>query len=208
MTEIKRYLTAAAFRMALQDRLPQTAVGKGESWLIHQRKLMTFDRLLARLLVAVPERWILKGAVALEFRLGDRARTTMDLDLAHRDNAEAVTDDLLSAQAIDLGDYFTFQIERMERLGIAAEIAVRYRVRAEIDGSRFEEVTLDIGVADPVELSPDLLRGPDFFGFAGIPPIEVQALPLELHVAEKLHAYTRDYGGRQSSRVKDLVDPS
>jgi hypothetical protein len=51
-----------------------------------------------------------------------------------------------------------------------------------------------------------MLRGPDFFGFAGIPPIEVPALPLELHVAEKLHAYSRDYGGRQSSRVKDLVD--
>jgi hypothetical protein len=28
MTENKRYLTAAAFRMALQDRLRQTAVGK------------------------------------------------------------------------------------------------------------------------------------------------------------------------------------
>jgi hypothetical protein len=73
MTEIKRYPTAAAFRMALQDRLRQTAVVKGESWLIHQRKLITFDRLLARLLVAAPDHWILKGAVALDFRLGDRA---------------------------------------------------------------------------------------------------------------------------------------
>jgi hypothetical protein len=73
MTEIMRYSTAAAFRMALHDRLLPTAAVKGESWLIHQRELITFDRLLARLLVAAPDHWILKGAVALDFRLGDRA---------------------------------------------------------------------------------------------------------------------------------------
>ena len=37
--------------------------------------------------------------------------------------------------------------------------------------------------------------------------VEVQAVPLELQVAEKLHAYTRVYeGGRISSRTKDLID--
>ena len=42
---------------------------------------------------------------------------------------------------------------------------------------------------------------------AGVEPIAVPALPLELHVAEKVHAYTRTYAGqRPSSRVKDLVD--
>jgi hypothetical protein len=35
----------------------------------------------------------------------------------------------------------------------------------------------------------------------------VPALAVELHLAEKLHAYSRVYGtGVQSSRVKDLVD--
>ena len=56
-------------------------------------------------------------------------------------------------------------------------------------------------------LDPDVLRGPDLLGFADIPPAAVPALPVEHHVAEKLHAYSRIYsGGRQSSRVKDLVD--
>jgi hypothetical protein len=37
--------------------------------------------------------------------------------------------------------------------------------------------------------------------------VEVDAVPLELQVAEKLHAYTRTYeGGRASTRPKDLVD--
>jgi hypothetical protein len=37
--------------------------------------------------------------------------------------------------------------------------------------------------------------------------VAIDAVSLELHVAEKLHAYTRRYErDRQSTRVKDLVD--
>jgi hypothetical protein len=54
---------------------------------------------------------------------------------------------------------------------------------------------------------PDELIGPDLLAFAGIKPIAVPTLPLEQHVAEKVHAYTRTYAvGRASSRSKDLVD--
>lgn len=46
-----------------------------------------------------------------------------------------------------------------------------------------------------------------FWAFADIEPVEVPLLPLEQHVAEKVHAYTRTYSrGRASSRAKDLVD--
>jgi hypothetical protein len=145
--------------------------------------------------------------VALDYRLGDHARATMDLDLARQENEDAATDDLVVAQSTDLGDYFTFQIERTNRLNDLAEgVAVRYRVRAILDDRLFEHVTLDVGFNNWPDLKPEVLTGPDFFQFAGIQPIQVPALPLEQHVAEKLHAYTRDYGGRQSSRVKDLVD--
>jgi hypothetical protein len=54
----------------------------------------------------------------------------------------------------------------------------------------------------------DVLRGPDLLDFAGILPVEVPAIPIAQHLAEKLHAYTRRYGRRgvTSTRVKDLVD--
>lgn len=43
--------------------------------------------------------------------------------------------------------------------------------------------------------------------FAGVQGVEVSALAIEQHLAEKLHAYPREYaGGRPSARVKDLVD--
>jgi hypothetical protein len=40
------------------------------------RKQVVFERLIARLVVAAPNRWVLKGGFALDLRLGARARST------------------------------------------------------------------------------------------------------------------------------------
>lgn len=66
---------------------------------------------------------------------------------------------------------------------------------------------VDIGFSDPLAWEPEVIRGTDLLSFAGFDRIEVPALPLEQHVAEKVHAYTGRYSrGRSSSRVKDLID--
>jgi len=44
--------------------------------------MVAFDRFLARLGKGEPEAWIAKGGFALQLRLGDRARTTKDIDLS------------------------------------------------------------------------------------------------------------------------------
>jgi len=83
----------------------------------------------------------------------------------------------------------------------------RYRVAAELAGRPFETVLVDVGYSDPELWAPEPVRGPDLLAFAGIEPTEAPTLPLEQHLAEKVHAYTRTYaGGRRSSRVKDLAD--
>ncbi|HEV8632719.1 MAG TPA: nucleotidyl transferase AbiEii/AbiGii toxin family protein, partial [Chloroflexota bacterium] len=64
-----RYATAAAFRTALEQRLLASSRQR-DGPLALLRKLVAFERLLARLLVVAPDRWVLKGAVALHFRLG------------------------------------------------------------------------------------------------------------------------------------------
>jgi len=48
----------------------------------------------------------------------------------------------------------------------------------------------------------------DLLSFAEIEPVEVPALPLAQHVAEKVHAYSRQYGETQRTRTrpKDLVE--
>jgi hypothetical protein len=208
MTPKTRYRDAAAFRAALNDRLRISAVGKSEGWLVRRRKFMVFDRLLTRLMIIAPDRWVLKGAVALDFRLGERARSTMDLDLHREDSeAEAMTD-LIAAQTLDIGDYFSFQIERTNKLDELEDgTAVRYRVTAQLGGRPFDRVILDVGFDHGIASPPDILLGPDFFAFAGVEPILIPTIPLAQHVAEKLQAYSRTYQeNRPSSRVKDLID--
>ena len=84
---------------------------------------------------------------------------------------------------------------------------MRYHVTAEVDRRPFEHVTVDVGFGNQPQLEPEVLRGPDLLSFAGISPAEVPTLPLDQHVAEKVHAYTRGYAaGHSSSRTKDLID--
>ncbi len=203
-----RYASAPRFRQALESRLGAVSRAGGPS-LVRLRKEVVFDRLLARLVAVAPDRWILKGALALDYRFGDRARTTRDVDLAVAGDEASATADLLAAQAADLGDFFAFAIERtgaLDRLVDGA--AVRYHVVAELAGRTFDEFVLDVGFDPPAGVEPDRLRGPALLAFAGIEPVLVPALPLEFGVAEKVHAYTRAYGDRTvaSTRVKDLVD--
>jgi hypothetical protein len=178
------------------------------------RKNVVFQRLLARLLLVSPDRWILKGALALDFRLSDRQgarpRATKDMDLAHLGDIKAAAADFRRIQDMDLSDYFGFTVERTELAREDQEAggaSLRYRVRATLAGRVFEQVLVDIGFAPPAA-QPEVVEGPDLLGFVGLPPIRVPALPTALHVAEKVHAYTRRYGsgGAPSSRPKDLVD--
>ncbi|MGH3499323.1 MAG: nucleotidyl transferase AbiEii/AbiGii toxin family protein [Nocardioidaceae bacterium] len=74
-----RYTDARAFRQALEQRLKTLAAGDGAR-LSRERKRVVFDRLFARLAATAPDRWLLKGGVALDLRLPDRARATRDVD--------------------------------------------------------------------------------------------------------------------------------
>jgi hypothetical protein len=156
-----------------------------------------------------PHRWLLKGALALDFRLEERARTTMDLDIQREDDPESAQRDFLAATADDLDDYFVFSLVDMERRNEAEEgAAVRFHMRCELAGRLFDDMTVDVGFRDALLGNAEVLRGPDLLDFADIPPVEVPAIPIVQHVAEKLHAYTRRYGRRgvTSTRVKDLLD--
>jgi hypothetical protein len=201
-----RYGDATAFRQALEERLKARAHGDGAQ-LARDRKRVVFDRLLARLLAAAPGLWLLKGGFALELRLAGRARATKDVDIDWQADEELLLETLIDAAAQDTGDCFTFTIERTgapeDRLGGSH----RFRVSASLAGRLFETFLLDVGFRSEEEVTADTLTTEALLAFAEIPPVEVLAVPLELQVAEKLHAYTRTYeGGRPSTRAKDLVD--
>ena len=77
------YQTGEAFRRALEARLLNQSI-QGAVSLVRLRKLVAFDRFLARLLAVRPDGWMLKGGLALQLRLGQRARTTKDIDVLLR----------------------------------------------------------------------------------------------------------------------------
>ncbi|WP_166354304.1 nucleotidyl transferase AbiEii/AbiGii toxin family protein [Phytoactinopolyspora limicola] len=73
---------------------------------------MVFDRFLARLVEVAAGEWVLKGGLALDLRLADRARSTKDIDLAWRGDEDELLDVLIDAAVYDQGDFFTFAVER------------------------------------------------------------------------------------------------
>ena len=199
-----RYASAGAFRTALETRLKahQTdAVG-----MTRLRKRVVFERLLARLQVVAPGAWVLKGGFALELRLGDRARTTKDVDIDWTVGEDDAIELLIEAVELDLDDRFEFAVERAA-LDDPAGGGQRWAVTATLAGRRFERVAIDVGFAKEPVLEPETIVTSHLLEFADVEPVRVPALALEQHVAEKLHAYTRTYAGdKASSRVKDLVD--
>lgn len=202
-----RYETPAAFRQALLARIRQKADAQGVT-VERLRKRVVFERMLARLIQAAPDRWALKGALALDFRLPERARATKDADLVTEADIERLTEDLLTATRVDLGDNFSFRIRRGGTPDLEApEPTVRFHVTAEVAGQLFDEATIDVVVDARREWEPQIVRS-HLLDFADLPPVLIPAIPPEAHVAEKLHAYTRSYGARAqpSTRAKDLVD--
>lgn len=74
-----RYATPA-FRQALDERLKAEAARSGLG-LARLRKRVAFELFLRRLVAVAPDRWILKGALALDFRFRATSRSTRDMDL-------------------------------------------------------------------------------------------------------------------------------
>jgi hypothetical protein len=200
------YASGAAFRRALEDRLRVQSLQTGVA-LVRLRKLAVFDRFLARLTEDRPHAWVVKGGFALQLRLGDRARTTKDIDVLLVTPAADLHQVIVRAALQDLGDWFQFEVERPSAdLGALEGGGVRLHVVGLLDGRRFETFHIDVGQGETLLEPVDMLRAPPLLEFAGIPPTEIPCFPLPQQVAEKVHAYTRPHPSGHSSRVKDLVD--
>ena len=201
-----KYKTGSAFRRALEDRIRERSLGGGMP-MVRLRKLVAFDRLLARLRETGPEAWVLKGGFALQLRFGASSRTTKDLDLLLLEPFMASWDLLRLAAATDLGDWFGFEVGRPQREPMEdSPGGQRFPVRSLLDGRTFESFHVDIGVGDPVVEEPEILQTPDLLAFADIDPVPIPTYPVSQHIAEKLHAYTRPHAGAENTRVRDFVD--
>jgi hypothetical protein len=215
--KIARYASATAFRRALEDRLQRWSLA-GNVDIQRLRRQVAFDRLLARLFQENNPPWLLKGGYAMELRLKS-ARTTRDIDLAIRPHpsrqggwdeiATATLENLRDGAALDLHDFFVFQIgEPVQDLDAAPDGGARYPVEARMDARTFAKFHLDVSSGDVLREPYVQLLGRDWLAFAGIRRTAFPAISSEEQLAEKLHAYTLPRPGRPNTRVKDLVDLS
>ncbi len=195
-----KYKDSAAFRKALETRLRTQSRESGVP-LVRLRKMVAFERFLTRLIAEQPDVWVLKGGMALQLRLGARARTTKDVDLLLKDVSFGDIHQMLVRAALcDIGDWFRFEVARPLRK------VQRFSVRSLLDGRVFEDFHVDVGTGDVLVEPPDYLEPPALLAFADILPSPIPCYPLTQQIAEKFHAYTRSYATTASTRVKDWVD--
>lgn len=205
------YETPHALRTALEQRLRNRSADTGVG-LDRLRRRVVFERIVARLEAAEPGRWVLKGGMALEVRLHDDARLTKDIDLGLRDEIEDAADlqeRLVDALAVDQdGDGFELLASYPEVLGAdgGGHLTWRVKVAARLAGRPFGGIQVDISPRAHELVATDRLPLPNSLDFAGVPATVVEIVDVHRHAAEKFHAMLRDYGDRENSRVRDLVD--
>ncbi len=205
------YRTPQALRMALEQRLLSRSNESGVG-LDRLRRRVLFERIVARLESAEPGRWVLKGGMALEVRLQDDARVTKDIDLGLRDDigdANELHERLIEGLMADPdGDGFVLTAGPPARLGEdgGGHVTWRVKVAARLAGKPFGGVQLDVSPRAHELGDTDRVALPNSLDFAGIPTPIVEIVDVHRHAAEKLHAMLRDFGDRENTRVRDLVD--
>jgi len=205
------YQSAPALRAALERRLLARSAETGAS-LDRLRRRVMFERIIARIQAGEPGHWVLKGGMALEVRLRDDARLTKDVDLGLRDDVSGAPDlheRLIDILAVDLDhDYFIFTVGPPERLreDSGGVPTWRAKVSVQLADKPFGRIQLDVSPRTHELHATDRLAIPNSLAFAGIPTVEVEAVDIHRHAAEKFHGMLRDFGERENSRVRDLVD--
>ena len=204
MSSAVGYQTPAAFRRALTDRL--RGLASKSRWTLPQlQRQIAYDRLLERLYV-VNEAWVVKGATALIARdIG--VRGTIDVDIYREVSGEIAERDLRSAAALDLGDWFRFELGGSQQMDDGK--GLRVPVTAYVGVTMWIEFRVDL-VGSDLQMTGEVEHVPPLAQLL-MPNVEqhgYRAYPLVDHVADKVAAILQRYGDLQapSTRYRDLVD--
>jgi hypothetical protein len=170
------------------------------------RKTLAFNRFLARLAIALPHGWVLKGGFFMQLQFDQRARTTRDIDLLFTEQKENIRYVLMKASKIPVEDWFAFEVGDASLEGQDQEKTTRYEIHSLLDSRTFENFHLDINSSDILIGKPVVFPSREILDIPEFGIFEIPCYSLPQQVAEKFHALTKPYGAGVSSRVKDLVD--
>lgn len=151
-------------------------------------------------------RFLIKGGVAMELRLGVQARPTNDLDVVFRGPPAELSDTLDVAFA---GPYAGFEFTRADEPEEIRETSTqRQDVKIAFYGRGWQTLTVEIarpegsGGGDP-EVVPAAISVSQF-GLDS--PRRVAVMSVRHQIAQKLHAVTEQPPDRENARYWDLID--
>lgn len=204
MTSIaEQFNSPRAFQMALNSAAKDSPRG-----------VMALDdhvrhRFLARVFSSPTEPWVLKGGTAILARVRD-TRATKDVDLMRKEgDLEEAMSALRRACALDLGDMLTFSAQASTVMsgrqpnvdGYRVSISVTFGTRT-LNSLKVDLVVGSLMTGEPEQITirpPHPIEGLDL-------DVPMRLYPAADHVADKVCATAELRRGKQSSRVKDLVD--
>ncbi|MEV6013756.1 nucleotidyl transferase AbiEii/AbiGii toxin family protein [Streptomyces sp. NPDC051976] len=207
----KTYTTPAALRAALRQAA-QTMSKQHGMPVAQLQDIWYFNRLAARVFIAEPDDWLIKGGQALLVRYAGAARLSRDIDLQSASpdrTAEQARQALLTAAAMDLGDFLSFTPTRFD---------------AHSDGDRGGAQHFDValGPTQAAHIKVDLVVGRNLMGIPEVreltPPVAVEwpsdwpmvrLYPVLDHIADKICAMYERHGENgkfASNRYRDLAD--
>lgn len=179
-------------------RLTGVAPGRVRRWISVMVLLGALDRSRES-----DPRFLLKGGVAMELRVGGGARATKDIDLVffgdRRHLAEALDRDLDAP-------YSAFDFEREVVEGRGDGLFDRVDVRLLFRGRSWGTLTLEVASPDSEATDSEEVEAIpiDEFGIEG--PRMIRCLSLRYQIAQKLHAVTQRFEEGENDRFRDLID--
>lgn len=184
--------------MAHYGELTGVAPARVRRWL----SIMVFLGALDRVRESDPL-FLLKGGVAIELRLPDKARATKDVDLVFLGDPENLGEDLDEALAEPYSE-FSFLREEIETGG--AGRFQRLDVKLLFRGRSWGTLRLEVAAPDSRKVDGEAVPAVPIDQFGLVGPEAIRCLSLRYQIAQKLHAVTERFEAGDNERFRDLVD--
>lgn len=166
-------------------------------------------RLLERVFSQDEPQFVLKGGRSVLARTIN-ARYTRDTDFLYKgENISEAVGELKKLASLDLGDHLEFLFKSMEQITQDQEYREGFRLTFKImlDGTRPKgEATVDLVVDQVPSDDIERITPANRLDINGLPTFDYYVCPAAYAIADKVCATLQLYAGRESSRIRDLVD--
>jgi hypothetical protein len=133
------------------------------------------------------------------------ARHSIDIDLYFSGEVEGAIDALREAAGLDLGDFFTFDIQPGPALA-GATAGAQLGVTSYLGDKVFETFRVDVVVTLTMTAEPEPAPPLEPVEIPGLRSVTYRIYPIADQIADKCTAIIDTYAGQPSTRYRDLVD--